>query len=295
MVGRLRRVLVCAPTPGFASADPHRWHYGGRPDGARAACEHSAYVDVLSAAGVAVETLCRPPAEAADAMFTCDTSLMTDRGAVLLRMGKALRRPEVQAAASTYDRLGVPVLGELCPPATAEGGDLFWLDSATLLAGRSARTNDAGIATLADLLADDGVEVLSVDVPPPESPSACMHLGSLVSLLDIDLALVHRPLLPAGLRRLLDDRGFRLVDSAVEEYATLATNVLALAPRECLALDGNPQTRRRLEAAGCRVRTYPGTEISLNAEGGPTCLARPLFRDDAGDLRRDRRDAPRAG
>ena len=78
--------------------------------------------------------------------------------------------------------------------------------------------------------------------------------------------------------RRLRDRGYRLVEVPDEEFATQASNVLALAPRRGLMLEGNPITRRRLEEAGCEIRTYRGREISLKAEGGPTCLTQPLLR-----------------
>jgi len=74
------------------------------------------------------------------------------------------------------------------------------------------------------------------------------------------------------------ERGFRLVEVPEEEFATMGPNVLALAPGRCLMLEGNPVTRRRLEQAGCEVLTYRGREISLKAEGGPTCLTRPVWR-----------------
>ena len=77
---------------------------------------------------------------------------------------------------------------------------------------------------------------------------------------------------------MLEERGIGFVDVPDDEFKTMGPNVLALAPRECLALDGNSETKRRLEAVGCRVQTYVGNEISLKAEGGPTCLTRPILR-----------------
>jgi len=44
-------------------------------------------------------------------------------------------------------------------------------------------------------------------------------------------------------------------------------------------LAGNPITKRRLETAGCQVLTYKGDELSMKAEGGPTCLTRPIWRE----------------
>jgi arginine deiminase len=54
--------------------------------------------------------------------------------------------------------------------------------------------------------------------------------------------------------------------------------VLALGPRRALALEGNPVTRRRMEAVGVEVSTYRGDEISRKGDGGPTCLTRALAR-----------------
>jgi len=97
-------------------------------------------------------------------------------------------------------------------------------------------------------------------------------------MVDDDLAVVYLPLLPVSFWRLLRDRGIRLVEVPEAEFATQAPNVLALAPRKLLMLEGNPVTQRRLEEAGCEVLTYRGREISLKAEGGPTCLTRPVWR-----------------
>jgi arginine deiminase len=63
----------------------------------------------------------------------------------------------------------------------------------------------------------------------------------------------------------------------------MGANVLALAPRVALALDGNPETRRRMEAAGVDVRVYEGEELSRKGDGGPTCLTRPLLRGYRGE------------
>jgi N-dimethylarginine dimethylaminohydrolase len=97
-------------------------------------------------------------------------------------------------------------------------------------------------------------------------------------LLDADLAVVYRRLLPVPLYELLVERGVTLVDVPEEEYMSLGCNVLALAPRELLMVSGNPITRSRLEAAGCRVQEFEGTEICIPGAGGPTCLTRPIRR-----------------
>ncbi|HEV8577820.1 MAG TPA: arginine deiminase family protein [Thermoanaerobaculia bacterium] len=279
MVAPLRRVLVRRPDEAFGGADPALWHYTSRPDLEEARREHDALVDLLLGAGAEVIDHPEPQPDRADAIFVFDPALITDRGAVLLWMGKSLRRGEEEALGRRLQEIGVPVLASLQGDATAEGGDLLWLDSQTLAAGHGFRTNAEGIRQLREILAPLGVEVVPVELPYFGGPESCLHLLSLISLVDRDLAVIYPPLLSVPFWRLLRDRGIRMIEVPEEEFPTQGPNVLALAPRKVLMLEGNPVTRRRLEEAGCEVLTYRGREISLKAEGGPTCLTRPLWRE----------------
>jgi N-dimethylarginine dimethylaminohydrolase len=278
MVEPLRRVLVRPPDEAFGAADPDRWHYTARPDLGRARAEHDALVEILRGACCEVLVHDAPLPDHADAVFVHDPVIVTDAGALVLRMGKPLRRGEEAAAAAVLETLGVPVVAALEGKARAEGGDLLWLDHDTLAVGRGSRTNAEGVRQLTAALRPLGVEIVPVPLPWGGGPEACLHLMSLISMLDHDLAVVHLPLLPVPFVELLESRRIELVAVPEDEFATMAPNVLALAPRRCLALDGNPVTRRRLEAAGCEVLTYRGDELSLKAEGGPTCLTRPILR-----------------
>jgi dimethylargininase len=283
MVDPLRRVLVKRPDAAFAVDDPERWHYAGRPDLEAARREHDALVAILSDSGAEVFDHAEPQPERADAIYVFDPALVTDRGAVILSMGKELRRGEEEALARRLSALGVPILYTLSGEARAEGGDLLWLDRRTLAVGQGFRTNAQGFRQLREALSGADptipeIEVIPVELPYHTGPAACLHLLSLLSLVDHDLAVVYPSLLPVPFWQLLQERGIRLIEVPAEELPTQGTNVLALAPRRCLMLEGNPVTRRRLEAAGCEVRTYRGQEISFKAEGGPTCLTRPLWR-----------------
>jgi dimethylargininase len=287
MVAPLRRVLVKRPEDSFAVADPAAWHYAGRPDLETARREHGELARILAAAGAEVVDHPEPQPGRADAIYVFDPALVTERGAIILRMGKVLRQGEEQVMARRLAALGIPVLSTLEGEARAEGGDLLWLDRATLAAGQGFRTNREGLRQLRAALEPLGVEVLPVELPFWTGPDACLHLLSLVSLVDDDLAVVYPPLLPVSFWRLLRDRGIQLIEVPEAELPTQAPNVLALAPRKCLMLEGNPVTRQRLEAAGCEVLTYRGQEISLKAEGGPTCLTRPLWRQEEGSPKID--------
>lgn len=278
MVEPLRRVLVRRPDAAFAVRDLRAWHYRGRPDIGIARAEHDAFVGLLRDAGVEIFYHDMAQPDRADAVFVHDPAIVTDRGAVLLRMGKRLREGEEAAMGRRFEELDVPIFYELHDEARAEGGDLLWIDHDTLAVGQGYRTNEEGLRQLREALEPMGVKLLSADLPYGEGPDACLHLMSLISMVRPNLAVVYEPLLPVPLRRFLETRGVRFVPVPDEEFDTMGCNVLAVAPGGCIALEGNPLTKARLEKAGCRVRSYRGNEISLKAEGGPTCLTRPFLR-----------------
>jgi N-dimethylarginine dimethylaminohydrolase len=274
MTGELRRVLVRAPR----LEDQHGWGACGwreEPDTGRIAEEHDAFCTLLAEAGAEVVLAESDTGGNPDAIYTYDPALVTDGGALLLHPGKRIRRGEVGAMAEDFERVGVPIAGELHDPEWAEGGDCCWLDERTLLVGCGYRTNEAGIARLRALLPE--VEVIAYDLPNWHGRGEVMHLMSLISPLAPDLAVVYPPLLPTRLAQLLEEREVELVEVPDAEFASMGSNVLALAPRVALAVDGNPHTRERMARAGVEVLTYRGEELS-KGDGGPTCLTRPLLR-----------------
>jgi len=275
-VSELLRVYVRPPHAGSLSNwQRYGWHTA--PDPTRAAEEHAAFREAVASTGATVVSGETPVPGDPDAIYAYDPTLPTDRGVIALRPGKPGRRDEPGAVLADLEWSGFDVLGSLTAPAIAEGGDMFWLDDITLLVGRSYRTNDAGIAQIRSLLGSD-VDVCGFDLPHFQGPDSCLHLMSFISPLDLDLAVVYAPMVPVRMLELLRERGISLVSVPDDEFATQGPNVLALGPRVALALEGNPETRRRLEAAEVDVRTYVGDEISRKGDGGPTCLTRPLAR-----------------
>jgi dimethylargininase len=275
MTAPLRRVLVRAPR----AEDLPGWQACGwraEPDPAGIAREHEAFCSLLEDGGAEVVLADSSADGNPDAIYTYDPALVADEGALLLNPGKEIRRAEPAALGEDLERAGVPIAGRLSEEEWAEGGDFCWLDGETLLAGRGYRTNADGIQAVERLL--NGIEVLVFDLPNWHGRDEVMHLLSLLSPLDDDLVVAYPPLLPVRLAQLLDERGVELVPVPDEEFDSMGTNVLALAPRVGLMVDGNPETRRRLERAGVDVLVYEGKELS-KGDGGPTCLTRPVLRD----------------
>lgn len=282
MAAPLRRVLMRSAASAMRNADPAHWHYGPGFDPARAAAEHEALAELVSGAGAAIEWLSDAQDGLADSVFTHDPSLVTERGAVILRMGKRLREPEPALHEAAYDALGIPILGRIQDPGMVEGGDCVWVDAGTLAVGRGVRTNQEGIEQLARILAPLGVEVAAFDLPLWRGEEACLHLMSLISPLADDLALVYAPLLPVALHQLLRTGGIEAIEAPPDEFAAsggLSLNVLATSPRTLIAVAGFPSTRAALEAAGCTVSVFEAGALCLPCEGGPTCLTRPILRE----------------
>ncbi len=213
-----------------------------------------------------------------DSIYVRDAAVVCDRGVILCRMGKALRSGEPAAQTAAFRGLGLTILGTIQPPGKLEGGDVAWLDERTLAVGHGYRTNDSGIAQLREFLGDSIDELITVPLPHWRGPNDVFHLMSMISPVDRDLAVVYSPLMPVPFRELLLERGFTLVEVPDKEFESMGANVLALGPRRCLMVAGNPVTRARLEAAGAEVLEYEGSEISLKGGGGPTCLTRPIRR-----------------
>jgi N-dimethylarginine dimethylaminohydrolase len=278
MTGRLLRVLVNRPGERYGAAhETAGAFYAEAIDLTRAQAQHDALVTVLEDAGAQVERLDRESGP--DSIYTYDPALVCDGGAILLRSGKTIRQPEAPAMGEWFEANGIPVLARLEGPALADGGDLLWLDSRTLVVGRGFRTNDAGATALRKALEPYVDEVHVVDLPIDRGADYCLHTLSLISMLDRDLAVVSLSLMPVHLYELLRERGVELIEIDSGEWDTLAPNALALGPRDVVMLAGNPRTAEKLRTAGCRVQEIEGSDVAIKGSGGPTCLTLPLQRN----------------
>ncbi len=276
MSSTLREALVARPGAAFGRAFDDPAHGFLHPvDLAVARREHDAFVGTLETLGVTVHVL-DAELDDPDLVYTFDPLLVTDRGAIPLRPGKANRAGEPATLEAWTAAAGIPTHGRIEAPGTVEGGDTLWLRPDLFCIGRTLRTNDTGTRQLAGLV---GGDVRIFDVPYWRGAAELIHLMSVISPVADDLAVVYLPLLPVGLWSLLGELGIRLVEVPDEEFATLGCNVLAVRPRVVVIAEGNPRTSAALEAAGCEVHTYPATEIGVNGSGGPTCMTRPILRD----------------
>jgi N-dimethylarginine dimethylaminohydrolase len=255
-----------------------RLNFSAPPDLSRALEEYDRFIEIITVTGCEILWLPADANTTLDSIYTRDAAIVSERGIILSNMGKAPRAGEPKAEERLLRPGGWPIAGSITAPGTLEGGDLVWLDPRTVAVGLGKRTNEEGIHQLHALIDGTFDELIVVPLPEQEGQHDVMHLMSLISPVDRDLAVVYARLLPGPFRKTLLGRGYHLVDVADDEYETMGCNVLALSPRECVMLNGNPKTRAALEKAGAHVHVYAGNEISLKGGGGPTCLTRPLAR-----------------
>lgn len=281
--GKIKSVFIKDVQHAFVSEKhlEQNWinlNYTGKPDLRIALSEYESFHSILKMYAEEIYLLPEDGNVNMDSIYCRDASIATDKGMIICNMGKPARINEPRAEQKAFETLGFPLLGTIMAPGTVEGGDVTWLDENTLAVGHTYRTNGEGIRQLTALLQPLGVEVITVQLPHYRGPSDVFHLMSVLSPVDEDLMVVYSPLMPVIFRNFLLNHGYQLIEVSDEEFETMGCNVLALGPRQCLMVNGNPKTKAALENAGCKVSVYKGGEISIKGGGGPTCLTRPVYR-----------------
>ena len=253
-------------------------NYLSQPDFIAALEEYRIFNNYFLDSDITIHQLPFDASVGIDSIYCRDASIATDFGMILCNMGKLERVQEPNAQLKAFESHAIPILGCIESPGTLEGGDVAWLDEKTLAVGHTYRTNTEGIAQLKQLLEPKGIEIIVAELPHYNGKKDVFHLMSILSPIASDLAVVYSPLMPIKFRNELKNRGFSFVEVTDEEFISMGCNVLAIAPRKCLMVAGNPNTKSLLLKADCEVFTYKGDEISVKGGGGPTCLTRPLLR-----------------
>ena len=274
MVSKLEHVLVRTPTiVGNFVADA-QWR---EPNRDALVPEHCEFVDLLNELGCTVHTA--PAVDGlVDAVYMHDPMIMTPHGAILLQMGKPIRRGEPAQIRKDLEQLDVNILGELTGSAIADGGDKVWIDAKTLLIGHGYRTNGEGISQIRNMLSPFGVEVHAFDLPHFQGPDAVLHLMSVLSPISHEKAVVYEPLAPIRLLEFLKSRNISWLTVNDTEVHTQGANILTVAPDVVVLAAGNPEIEGKLRESGVAVHIFNGANVAVKGDGGPTCLTAPLSR-----------------
>ena len=281
--GKIESILMKRPETTWKSqaninSQWQQLHYPSEPDYTKTLKEYNQFAAIIEAEIPEIHYLPEDDSTWLDSIYTHDPVIITKGGAVLCNMGKEERKKEPEAIGRYLESIGVPVLGAIKAPGKIEGGDVVWFDDDTVAVGLGYRTNRAGVAQLRELTKGLVKEIIEVPLPHGNGPDECLHLMSMISPVDHNLAVVYSPLMVVPFRNLLIEMGISFVEVPDDEYYNFACNVLALALRRCVMIAGNPKTKAALEREGAIVFEYQGEDVSIKGGGGPTCLTRPLLR-----------------
>jgi len=228
----------------------------GTPDLEQMLADHAHYVTTLQRAGAEVIEL--PPLDAyPDAVFVEDTALCLPQGAVLMRPGAPSRMGEVDEIAPTIRQVYDDVR-RIEGPGHVEGGDIL-VTGREILVGRSDRSDAAGVAELAGIVAEWGHTLREVFTPP-----GVLHFKTDCSLLDGETILSTRRLDASGCFS-----GYRVLH--VPEGEEAAANSIRF-NRFVLLPAGFPRTAEMLDKAGYDVVEINNTECA-KLDGGMSCLS----------------------
>jgi len=280
MFSELKSVLINVPLKGMSNVDCKKWHYQEPLNQNKIEKNFFSFSNLLKSFGSEIYYLDQQD-KYYDSVFPHDPSLVTKHGAIILNMGKKLRKHEPRLHKKFYESINIPVIGTIKSPGTVEGGDCLWIDEKTLVVGKGFRTNHSGVVQLKGILTKYGIKVIGFDLPYFYGPNACLHLMSLISILDYNLAIVYKPFFPVELLKFLELKGFDCIDIPKKDFLDsngLAINILALSSRNIIMLEGFSKTETILKKMGCDIQTFDGNELCVKAEGGPTCLTRPIYR-----------------
>lgn len=283
MTSTIRKVLIKDPKSAYKNqfnidAQYNDLNYFGKPDFEISLKDYDLFESILRKNGIEIHYLPSDDITSLDSIYTHDPCLVSNSGVILCSMGKDLRKKEPEMISNYFKSLGIPIIGRISSPGKLEGGDIVWIDNRTVAVGVGYRSNLEGILQLKQILSDDIDEIIPVHLPHWTGPADCLHLMSNVSPIDENLFLVYSKLLPVSFREYLLGRKIKLVEVPDEEYESMGCNVLAIAPKKVIMIEGNSITKKLLEDEGVEIFTYSGLEISNKGAGGPTCLTRPFLR-----------------
>ena len=283
MVDPIKKILLNHPKNAFfnqnkINSEFKELNFFDAPDYNESLNEYEAFIDILKFHNIELYFLDGDNTNTIDSIYAHDPFIISNDGAIICNMGKKNRISEIENVKIFLKNNEIPILGEISAPGKLEGGDIVWIDKYNIAIGIGYRSNIEGAKQLGEILSGCVKNIIPVPLPHWNGPNDCLHLMSNLSPIDSNLFLVFSKLLPVQFIQYLKENKIELIEVPFNEYETMACNVLAIAPREVIMLEGNPITKKLLENENVIVHTYKGSEISLKGAGGPTCLTKPFLR-----------------
>ena len=280
---KISEVAIRSPLSSFVNDEKitNEWaslRFHAKPNLKKAIIEYNYFKSFLEEDEIKIIELPSSDKLTLDSIYTRDSIVVCDSGLILCNMGRSSRTPEAEENFKTLADNGYKIAGQIKSPGTLEGGDFIWIDNKNAAVGLGPRTNSEGIRQLKEILGPE-IDLHIVNLPDPDHPDDVLHLMSIISPLDKDLAVIYKPFMPESFLKWLTKLGIEFIEVSEAEYPLMGCNILATAPRSIIMLENLPEIKDKLEKIVCKIRFYKGDEISRKGEGGPTCLTRPLIRN----------------
>lgn len=299
--GSLKRVLVHHPGRELelANIDPVKHNFERPVDISRFMRQHQALMDALSEAGVEVldvgtivksdPKMAAQVGQCPNLVFTRDSSVVTDAGAILMRMGLPSRRLETPVIKAAHQALGVPIGLELKEPSTFEGGGFALIEGRVAVAGLCSRTTLGALEAVKNFLFEKRVvdTFIVLNLPPDD-----IHIDGDFAELPGKMAIVHSKTLdyaPADFHTRseswkssfvdwLKDEGWRIFEMTDEErFPGAAANFLTVDRDLAIHYEGNPRVMHAAREHGIEVVQIQGDEL-IKGNGGVHCMTCPILR-----------------
>ncbi len=271
----LRKVLLCPPA--YLELEPinmisKSWlRNGERLDQKTCLREHEEFIQAYTENGVEV-VLMEPLPELKYQVFARDFGACLADGYIMGSFREPCRRGESAVYESKLKELGIPCVAR-CTSGVFEGGDFWFLDDSTIAHGIIARTDWDGFNNVKRQLERLGYVVYGV-----ECSSRNLHLDMCFNIVAEKTAVICREALPENFLKILERRGFELIEVPQEGVFRHYCNIQCLGGGRVLTFKNNNEVNDKLRALGLTVIAVELEEI-LKAGGGPHCMTFPLLRD----------------
>lgn len=270
----LKKVIVCSPKfykfNGINEITKSWMEKGEKEHNELMVKEWQTLIDAYKENGVEVVEM-EPQPELEVQTFARDFGAMIKEGAIIGKFRHPARQKETAVYEAKLKELGIPIVAR-CNAGCFEGGDFWMIDEHTLAFGLVDRTDQAGVDNLREQLPKFGYTVVGVPVAPEH-----LHLDMCFNIVAPKVCLATKSVLPFWFLRMLERRGFNIIDVPEELIAKHGCNVQALGKNKVLGIANNVSVNEKLEAAGVEVIKLPLEQI-LKAGGGPHCMTYPVQR-----------------
>lgn len=259
-----------------AFGDPEQgWYWRGDtvPDLAAQQGQHDALAQALREEGAEVVYLDQCASGKMKSIYTRDSVIAVNGGAIVTRLGPPIRRGEEQPVSQTLAKLGMPILRTISGTGLLEGGSFAFVTPKLAVIGLSSRVDEEGARQLEEVLRTQGVELLRVYLTGYR-----LHIDGMFVMIDRDTAFVNPTLLPFSFLEKLKELKIRQIEVCPDDR-NWVINCLAVRPGHVIVPEGiSPRTMEKFSKAGITTRVVPYDKVALGG-GGIHCSTSPLIRD----------------